>query len=502
MKISNIKLGLILSYVSLVTHAVISIIYAPILIRFLGKNEYGLYNLSTSITGYLSVLSFGFVNTYLRYYSKYKVENDNKKIADLNGLYLIVFSCIGFLSLLAGAIIVLNISNIFQESLTPEELGKAKILISIIVVNVSVSFPLGIFQFFLTAQERFVFIRLISLAETIIYPCLVVCALHLGFRSVSMTVIALGMAVVAKTIQIIYCFSRCGYSISLKSVDLGMFRSIFVFSSYIFLNIVAEQLNLEVDKFVLGKYRGTADVAVYGIAAHLNAIYLSIANNIATVVKPRVNRLVLSENSNGTNALFIKIGRLQIIVLSLIVMGFAFIGRQFVLLWVGNDFVDSYSIALLLMLPFTLSHIQLLSAEVQRAKNLHKFRSILYFVVAIMNLSISIPLGRRYGGIGCATGTAISVILGHIIIMGVYNQRVVGLSITGLLKNALSFVPALIAPAIAGITLNRFLIIDSISRFIFSGAVIVLVFSVSMWLIGLNEYEKGLVLSPLKKLRR
>ena len=51
-----------------------------------------------------------------------------------------------------------------------------------------------------------------------------------------------------------------------------------------------------------------------------------------------------------------------------------------------------------------------------QAKNMHKFRSIILFLIAIANIGISIPLAKLYGGIGSAIGTSISLLIGNIII--------------------------------------------------------------------------------------
>lgn len=57
-KVNQLKLGAALSYVSLGVGNVISILYTPIMLRLLGQSEYGLYNLSNSIIGYLPVLDY------------------------------------------------------------------------------------------------------------------------------------------------------------------------------------------------------------------------------------------------------------------------------------------------------------------------------------------------------------------------------------------------------------------------------------------------------------
>lgn len=68
MKANQLKLGAVLSYVSMGIGYIISIVYTPIMLRLLGQSEYGLYNLVNSVVSYLGLLSFGFGSAYIRYY--------------------------------------------------------------------------------------------------------------------------------------------------------------------------------------------------------------------------------------------------------------------------------------------------------------------------------------------------------------------------------------------------------------------------------------------------
>ena len=140
MKINQLKAGAALSYISMGLGYIISIIYTPIMLRLLGQSEYGLYNLVASVVSYLGLLSFGFGSSYMRYNSRYKVANDEKNIARLNGMFFTVFTIIGFIALIAGSILVINTDLIFGEKLTVSELSTAKVLLAIMVFNLSYHF--------------------------------------------------------------------------------------------------------------------------------------------------------------------------------------------------------------------------------------------------------------------------------------------------------------------------------------------------------------------------
>ena len=68
MKVNQLRVGTLLSYVNLAIGSIIPMIYTPIMLRILGQAEYGLYSLSNSIVGYLSLLNFGFAVQLLDIY--------------------------------------------------------------------------------------------------------------------------------------------------------------------------------------------------------------------------------------------------------------------------------------------------------------------------------------------------------------------------------------------------------------------------------------------------
>lgn len=494
MKINQLKAGVILSYVSIFLSNAIAIVYTPIMLRLLGQSEYGLYQLVASVVSYLGLLSFGFGSAYIRYFSKYKIKKEKKKIAKLNGMFLIVYTIIGGIALFAGSILVVNIEKIFGTSLTFNELSKAKILMIIMVINISVAFPLSVFNSYITANEKYFFQRILSLIKTIINPFVMLPILLLGYQSIGMVTATVIINIIIEVSNVVYCFKHLHIEINFRNFDLSLFKEIVIFSSFIFINIVVDQINWNLDKFLLGMFKGTVAVAVYGLASTLNTYYISFSTSVVSVFIPRVNQIVAIEKDDTIiNELFLKVGRIQFIIMSLILTGLIFFGKSFIILWAGEEYINSYYIVLILVIPVTIPLIQNLGIEVQRAKNKHKFRSWLYLVIAIANACISIPLCSLYGGIGCALGTGFSLLVGNGLIMNIYYHKKIGLNMIRFWKEILGFYPAFIIPIILGFTLNYFTDLYGIITF---GCVVILytlVFGINMWLIGMNNYEKNLI---------
>ena len=69
----------------------------------------------------------GFGSGYVRFYSRYKVRDQQEEIAKLNGMFLVVFSVIGLIAILAGSAMVVNTERVFGTKLSPDEPKTTKI---------------------------------------------------------------------------------------------------------------------------------------------------------------------------------------------------------------------------------------------------------------------------------------------------------------------------------------------------------------------------------------
>lgn len=505
MKINQLKVGAALSYISLGLGYIISIVYTPIMLRVLGQSEYGLYNLVASVVAYLGMLNFGFGSAYIRYFSRYKINTDRENIAKLNGMFLIVFSLIGVITVLAGLVLVSLTDKIFGSQLTNGELYIAKILMAILVMNIALSFPNIVFNSHITANEKFIFQKILQMIKVIVNPFLVLPIIFLGYGSIGMVVVTTVLNISIEIANIIFCFNKLKMQFKFKNFDFSLMKEMTVFSSFTFLYIIMDQVLWNVDKFILGRFWGTTTVAIYSLSAQLSTYYISLSTAISSVFIPRVNNIVFSSDDTKGNKelteLLIRVGRLQFILLSLILLGLIFFGQAFIAVWAGENYNESYTIAILLIIPVTVPLIQNLGIEVQRAKNMQMFLALVYVFIAIFNILISVPLAKQYGGVGSALGTSIALIIGNIIIANLYYHYKIGLNMKKFWIEISGLVPALIPSILLGVGL--FLLVDlyNIKYFIIFGLLFAIVYFCAMWCFGMNNYEKDLILKPINRIQ-
>ena len=135
--------------------------------------------------------------------------------------------------------------------------------------------------------------------------------------------------------------------------DKNMVRSITGFSLTFFLICVMDQVFARSNQVVLGIISGTAVVAVYAIGAQIYMSYMPLATIITNVFFPKVTQMAaLHRPAEEFSALFIRIGRLQFLLVGLVLSGFILFGQRFIHFWVGDDFSEAYWIALFVIFPF------------------------------------------------------------------------------------------------------------------------------------------------------
>lgn len=493
MKNNQIKMGAILSYVSIIITNLVALIYMPIMLRYMGQSEYGLYSLVASVIGYLTILDFGFGNAIIVYTAKYRALGKIEEEKNLHGMFFIIFLFIGFLTSIIGLILYFNVQNMFGSTMNFEEIQKAKILMLILTLNLAFTFPLSIFSSIITAYEKFVFSKLINIVRILLNPIIMLPLLFIGQKSIAMAIVTTVLNLLILLINMVYCFKVLNIKLNFKKFDFSLLKEVFGYSFYVFLNIIVDKANWTVDQFILGATVGTIVVAIYSVASQINTIYMSFSTAISGVLLPKMTKMVANNSTDEEiSNEFIKTGRIQFLILGLILTGFIIFGKEFIKLWVGVDYGQAYYIALILMIPLTVPIIQNIGINILQAKNKVKFRSILYIIIAILNVCISIPLSKLYGGIGTAIGTSTAIILGNIIIMNIYYYKKINIDIPRFWKEIFKILLPIVIISIPMYLMSYFINISSVYKLLIGIPLYAVLYIFISYKYIFNQYEKNI----------
>ena len=498
----QIKWGMLLSYINFGVGSLIPFFYTPIMLELLGQSEYGLYKIATSTTSYLSLMAFGIGSAVSRFIIKARTQEGKEAEQRMFGLFNLLFQAIALLTLIVGGLITWKLDLIYEASLTPDELDRMRVLVGLMVVNTAVSFSATSYNAVVSSHERFVFIQSINILSTIGAPVINLIILFIGYKSIGMAVVSLTLNVIIRLIYLAYVRNALNIRPHYKGMPTKSIKEIFTFSSWVFISNIVGQIYSATDTVIIGSIPSLATVgaAVYSIGNTFNSMMFSLAQITPSFFAPRVNKMVFSGCSNEQlTDLMIKAGRMQAVVVSLVCSGFIAFGLPFLNCYVGPGYTESYWVAIVIMIPNCIPLVQSVAHSTIQAKNMHKFRSIVYLAIAILNIFGTLLLVKRFGVVGAAIPTGVAYLIGHGIVMNWYYWKKVGLGIPRFWKKTVPIF--LIGAVMCAIVLliSQFIDFYSWWPLIAGVASYTLVYIAILWAFILDPSEKGLLLSKFNK---
>lgn len=498
---NQLKAGAVLNYVIILLNTLVGLLYTPYMLRMLGQSEYGLYSLVASVISYLTILDLGFGNAIVRYTAKFRTEGKQTEQYEMFGMFFLLYIAIGLLVLLLGSLLYFNVNVIFDKTMTIAEIEKAQVMLLLLVFNLAFTFPMSIWGSIITAYERFVFPRILNIIRIVLNTVVMICLLYMGYKALALVVVQTIFNVLTLILNYIYCKKELSIKMYFRNFRWEFLKEVTIYSFWIFLNAIMDRIYWSTGQFVLGATVGTAAVAVFAVAIQLEHMYMMFSSSISSVFLPKVTGMVTTSNDKKMiSDLFIRTGRIQFIVMSLILSGFIVFGKQFILLWAGPGYEDAYIITLLFFVALFIPLIQNLGITILQARNQMKFRSLLYIGIAVLALIFQVVLAKKYEGIGCAFAVAGALLLGQGLIMNIYYQKRQGIDIVAFWKeiSKMSIIPALI-------TCLFFYIVSSFNmnswfNWMLGVGMFSVIYIPLFYIFSMNSYEKELSLAPIRKI--
>lgn len=501
-KYNQLRAGAILSYLNLIIGNIIPFLYTPIMLRLLGQAEYGLYGIAQSIMGYIGLLNFGIGGTIVRYLSKYRAMGDKAREERIIGLFLKIYAVICGLILAVGLFFAAHI-QMYGRSLSLEEVETLRVLVILMTINTAVFLPFSIFSSIAIARERYVFTKLVGMLSGIAAPALNLALLYCGFGSVGLVLSSTVLNFVTYGIYTVYAVKYLQVRPCFRRAEPGLLKEILQFSFFVFLAGVVDILYWATDKLIIGWAIGSAATAVYNIGASFNTYVTSLSTAVSDLLVPRLTEMAVKDTPKEEfTRIFIRVGRLQFLLISFIVSAFVTFGRQFILLWAGPGYEQSYYVALFTMIPVTVPLIQNTGLNILYAMNKHRFRSVIYACIAILNVVLTLNWVEPYGILGAAAATCFAYTVGNVLIINWYYYRRIGIDIPEFWREILRMAPLMAAFTLGGLGILSHVPVDTWGKFLAGAAVYTLLYWPAAYGFMMNRSERELCRTVLRGIRR
>lgn len=335
-------------YFRMIVTMAVGFISSRVVLRELGIEGYGIYNIVGGVVVFLSFISNSLRNASQRFLS-YEISKGNQ--ANIRGLFDIVFQSH---ILLCGLIIIV------AETLGVWFVGTLKMpansyYAASVVYQLSIAtFIIQIIQLpyysLIISYERMSFYAWISIGEAVLKLLLLVFLIVIDIdKLILYSILVAASSLIILISIIIYCKYKFSiYRIRFHKYN-SLFKRLFSFSGWSMFNGGANLLAQQGSNYILNLFSGVAVNAAFGIANQLSSLIYSFVSNFQTAFQPQIVKRYALNEIQSLNSLVFRSASLSIYLLLIISVPFCLESEFLLKLWLGivPEYASIFSILLL-----------------------------------------------------------------------------------------------------------------------------------------------------------
>jgi len=403
----NFKLGKMImdihwSFISLATASLSHLLLRIILGRTLGPSGLGVYTLVFTIYLFgMQFAGFGIGSGLSKYVAEFRDENHKVKEYILSGFYGSLIN--GFII----TILLYLLSNFIAVSIFHNsEMGKLIKITALCMPFISIQkMVLGT----LNGLYRMKSYALISIIQNILVTLLSMYLVIVLNTKVEGAVWGFVIAtIITGLISIIFIkefISTISLSFSKSFKDLGWFGFYYVLAQSI------GMVNTQMGSIILGHFLDAEIVGYYAVATMIVSGIALIPNSVNTAVAPRITYIYGKREYKKTAKFIKRIALYVTLVIIFISILLVFFGKTIIILLFKKEFLLAYSPLLILLIGYIIySPIHSVDCALPSIGKMNLMYKI-SMLSAIFNVIFSIVLIPKYGILGAALSTSISLII-------------------------------------------------------------------------------------------
>ena len=264
----------------------ISLYTSRVVLRELGVDDYGTYNLVGSVVAMFTSLKILFSSSTQRFLNYEMGQGNHDRLQLVFNISIIVHIviCIAFV------ILVESVGLWFLEykiNVEPNRLFAANVVFHLSVLTAVVSVMTVPYDAVVIAHEKMNFYAYVSVLEGAMRLVIVFLLSYLPFdKLITYAILQMLVTILIRFIDTFYCKRNFPESHTKYIWDKAYFKKMMSFASWNFLGITAYTLFHNGLNMILNVFGGTVVNAARGIAYQINNVLLQFINNVTVVVNP------------------------------------------------------------------------------------------------------------------------------------------------------------------------------------------------------------------------
>ncbi len=407
--------GSVFRMVMLFANIAVAFYMMPFLIHSLGDRWYGMWTLVATFMGYYGYLDFGLSISVQRFIARAIGKEDQEEVNKTVSTALFLFIIIGIIVLIISLIIAAMSPIFFSDS---EEISIFRIVMVVMGLNVAITFMMAPVNGLMTGNLRYDIATGINMGKLAIRTALIIYFIMLGYSIIALACITLLADVGGNLVKIIIAKKIFkGIEVKRKLYSADLLKSLFGYGGKTFVNQLADLMRFGLDHLVIAAFINLSAVTLYNIASQLVYYFRSFIGSLTGVLTPVYARYQAAEDSEMIYKTYYFTSKIAALI-SVLTGGAAIIfGRDFILIWMGRDYIEAYRLLTLLIVPTVLFVAQSPANSVIYGLGAVGILAKVSIIEAITNVVLSVALVGPLGLIGIALGTAIPLVFFSIFLL-------------------------------------------------------------------------------------
>ena len=365
-----------------------------------------------------------------------------------------------------------------------------------------VSFPCTPFNGILIAYEKFIQMKISDLISKVLIVVLMVAALFMGYGLYALVLVNALVHFLINFIKFVIIKRSLQCKVDFKCFDKKMLKMVTSFSIWVTVISIAERFLFNITPSILGITSGTIAISVFAVGSTIEGYTYIFANALNSLFLPKVSKMVADNVSREEiTSLMIKVGRIQLIIVGAILSVFIAMGQEFVVLWMGEGFRESYLVTVFVILPCVVTLTMDIARTLLMVENKVRYRAICYIISALVSVTVSFALSPKLGALGAAIAIFVATLTGHIVCMNWVYSKKLNLNMVRFYKNChLKALPVFLITIAIGFVIQYFFPVNSLVLFVVKAEFLGILYVLMMWCLYMNKSEKTLITGTIKKL--
>ncbi len=333
----SIKLNLISNLGTNLWMALISLVFVPYYIRFLGIESYGLIGVFATLQAMTSLLDLGFTTTINREMARLSMRDTNAD--ETRNLVRTLETVYWAIAILIGAIILFLVPFLTNHWITTVGLTRGTVRLSLFLIGIIIVFqwPYSFYAGALLGLQKQVSVGIINAGVATVRGC--GAALILGFISPTIQAFfgwQIAITLLSTLLMVSFLWRNLPQSSHAPRFHIIQLRQVIPFSAGVSAVGILGLVLLQMDKVILTKLLTLKNFGYYTLASVVTASLYMLVNPVYNAVFPRITQLVAAKDEAGlVNFYHQSSAAMAVLVLSATAV-LAFFSQPIIFAWTGD----------------------------------------------------------------------------------------------------------------------------------------------------------------------